>query len=324
MRPRPIEPCQGGLHTGSMQQPVAVFRAPGHRACAERAFVLTAVGIDSQVVPDEDGFALLVEHPLRAHAVHHLSQYERERIRRPEPVPRFTPHPRAWLGSLLYALVLLLPPFLLAQGWLRSDPYVAAVLDPALLRAGEWWRAFTALTLHWDAAHLLGNLGGGALLGYSAAQIWGNARAWLLVLVAAAFANVIEAFIGLPNYVSAGASTAVFAALGLVTAFAWRTRGQRFGNPLARWGPLVAGVAMLGFFGAGSNVPVAGLPVDPFGFDEGGSTNVLAHLLGFGCGVVAGALAASARGARLVASIPAGVAAAIPPVVLTLAWLSAQ
>lgn len=308
-----------------MHQPVAVFRAPVHRACAERAFVLTAVGIDSQVVPVEEGFALLVEQPLHAHAVHHLSQYERERVQRPAEVQRFTPRPRAWLGSLVYGAVLLLPPFLLAQGWLRTDPYVAAVLDPALVRAGEWWRAFTALTLHWDASHLLGNLGGGALLGFSAAQIWGNARAWLLVFVAAAMANFIEAFIGLPNYVSAGASTAVFAALGLVTAFAWRTRGQRFGNPLARWGPLVAGVAMLGFFGAGSNVPVAGLPApDPLGFDDGGSTNVLAHLLGFGSGVVAGALAASPRGARLIATLPAWLAAVIPPVALTLAWGIAQ
>src|SRR5690606_39813898 len=106
-----------------------------------------------------------------------------------------------------------------------------------------------------------------------------------LIFLAAVLANVIEAWVGIPNYVSAGASTAVFAALGLVTAFAWRTRGHRFGHPLARWGPLVAGVAMLGFFGAGSNVPVAGMPApDLMPFDDGGSTNVLAHLLGFVCG----------------------------------------
>src|SRR5690606_2600554 len=109
---------------------------------------------------------------------------------------------------------------------------------------------------------------------------------------------------------SAGASTAVFAALGLITAFAWRTRGRQFGSPLARWGPLVAGVAMLGFFGAGSNVPVAGMPLtDVMAMQDGGSTNVLAHLLGCACGVATGAWAASARGARIIDLVPAWLAA---------------
>lgn len=308
-----------------MQQAAVVFRSPVHRACEERAFVLTAVGIDNQVVPDEAGFALLVEQPLREHALHHLWQYEQERVRKPQPQMRFTPQPRAWVGSVLYVLVLLLPPFALAQGWLRTDPYEAATLHPALIRAGEWWRALTALTLHWDAAHLLGNIGSGALLGFSAAQVWGNARAWLLIFLAAVLANVIEAWVGMPDYVSAGASTAVFAALGLITAFAWRTRGQRFGNPLARWGPLVAGVAMLGFFGAGSNVPVAGMPApDLLAFQDNSSTNVLAHLLGFACGVLAGVVAAAPRGMLLIAAIPGWLAAVFTPAALALAWLLAQ
>lgn len=325
MRTRPLEPCQGGLHARPMQEAAVVFRSNAHRACEERAFVLTAVGIDSHVLPVEGGFALMVEQPLREHALHHLWQYEQERVHRPRPPQRFEPQPRAWLGSVVYVLLLLLPPFALAQGWLRTDPYEAATLNPALIRGGEWWRALTALTLHWDAAHLLGNLGGGALLGYSAAQVWGNARAWLLIFLAAVLANVIEAWVGIPNYVSAGASTAVFAALGLVTAFAWRTRGHRFGHPLARWGPLVAGVAMLGFFGAGSNVPVAGMPApDLLAFEDSGSTNVLAHLLGFACGVLAGVIAAAPRGMLFIAFIPARLAATLIPAALALAWVLAQ
>ncbi len=308
-----------------MQTPAVVFRAADHRACEERAFVLTAVGIDSVTVPVEGGFVLLVEHDMLAHAQHHLWQYEQERVRKPVTEAKFTPQPQAWKGSLLYILVLVLVPFAWAQGWIRTDPYVSATLDPALVRSGEWWRALTALTLHWDASHLLGNLGGGALLGFSAAQIWGNARAWLLILIAATCANFVESVLGLPNYVSAGASTAVFAALGLVAAFAWRTRGQRFGSPLARWGPLIAGVAMLGFFGAGSNVPVAGMPApDLLAFEPRGSTNVLAHLLGFACGAVTGVVAASERGRRLIGQVPVWLAASTPLVLLLTAWVLAQ
>jgi hypothetical protein len=55
-----------------------------------------------------------------------------------------------------------------------------------------------------------------------------------------------------------------------------------------------------------------------------GSTNVLAHLLGFACGVIAGALAASARGAQLLRAMPTWLAAIIPPVMLVIAWGFAQ
>jgi membrane associated rhomboid family serine protease len=305
-----------------MQQPVEVFRAAGRRACEERAFMLMAVGIDSEVDALAEGYALFVEQPLMAHARHHLWQYEQERKQRPAPAPALAPRPRAWWGSVVYVLVLLLPPLALAQGWLGgADPYAFGTLDPARVLAGEWWRAFTALTLHWDAAHLVGNLGGGALLGFSVAQVWGSARAWLLILLAAAAANFIEAIVGGPGYVSAGASTAVFAALGLVAAFAWHARRQSFGTPMARWAPLVAGVAMLGFFGAGASVPVAGLPQpDLLPFEDPGSTNVLSHLLGFLCGVVFGALGASTRGARLLQALPAWVAVILTLGITVAAW----
>jgi len=57
---------------------------------------------------------------------------------------------------------------------------------------------------------------------------------------------------------------------------------------------------------------------------DGGSTNVLAHLLGFICGVATGAIAASARGARFIESIPAGLAAAVSLTALSVAWMLAQ
>jgi membrane associated rhomboid family serine protease len=273
--------------------------------------MLMAVGIESEVDAVAEGFALYVEQPLHAHARHHLWQYEQERQRAPAPAG-FEPQPGAWWGSLAYILVLLVPPFALAQGWLGADPYRAGVLDPALVLDGEWWRALTALTLHWDGPHLLGNLGGGALLGYCAAQVWGSARAWMLIALAAMAANFLEAAIGMDGYVSAGASTAVFAALGLVAASAWRARGARFGSSWARWAPLVAGIALLGFFGAGSSVPVAGLPQpEVLPFADEGSTNVLSHLLGFACGAIAGILVTTQRGVRVLRATPVWIAVSI-------------
>ena len=276
--------------------------------------MLVAVGISCEVQFDGDGYVVLVEAAERETALQQLWMYEQDRGRRPPP-PAGVPPPRAgsWRGSAVYVAVLLFAPFALAQGWFAADLYDAGAMDPERLRAGQWWRALTALTLHWDGTHLLGNLAAGALLGLTAAQVWGNARAWLLIGMAAMCANVAEGLLPIGEYTSAGASTAVFAALGLVAAHAWHSRNQGT-RTLREWAPLIAGVALLGMFGAGGQDPRE--PVtDP--------TNVLSHALGFVMGAIFGFAVATARGARWLEAVPAWLAAAVMPAALLLAWFLA-
>ncbi|MEO6368665.1 MAG: rhomboid family intramembrane serine protease [Steroidobacteraceae bacterium] len=267
-----------------------MFRSARRRACDERAFVLTAVGIDSEIELDGDAYVVWVDAVARAHATHHLWQYEQERlvVRPPEPVMTLQPH--AWWGAVVYAIVLLLVPLAVAQLWFSQDFYAVGVMDPERIRGGEWWRAWTALTLHWDPPHLLGNLGAGGLLGFSAAQVWGNARAWLLIVTAAAVANLLEAVMAQSHYLSAGASTGVFAALGLIAAYTWRMRRVHAQGSMRRWVPLVAGVTVLALFGAGDAQAEAG-----------NHTNVLSHALGFIVGAVLGVVVATGWGGRLLA-----------------------
>jgi rhomboid protease GluP len=305
----PLSPGQS-----SFAVPAEVFRSARRGACDDRAFMLVAVGIASEVhfIGGDAGYAVFVEAAVRAQAQHQLWMYEQERLRRPPPEPEPEPlQPRAWWGSVVYVLVLLAVPLALGQGWFPANPYDAGVMSPEKMQAGQWWRALTALTLHWDASHLLGNLGSGALLGYSAAQVWGSARAWLLIVLAAALANAIEGAFGVAHYVSAGASTAVFAALGLVAAHAWRTRGQRALSTRRRWAPLIAGIAMLGFFGGGGEDPQGGI-ADP--------TNVLSHALGFAAGVAFGVLVATTRGAAWLRRLPAWAAGCGVLAAIALAW----
>ncbi len=272
--------------------------------------MLTAVGIENEIELDDDAYAVRVDATVRAHALHHLWQYEQERRvpREVEPVQELQPH--AWWGALLYALVLLFVPLAVANGWFHTAPYDIGVMNPARIRAGEWWRAWTALTLHWDVAHLVGNLGAGVLLGFSAAQIWGNARAWALIILAAALANLAEAYgAGPSRYVSAGASTAVFAALGLIAAYTWRTRRRFAHNAMKRLVPLVAGIAVLALFGAGE--------AQEQGSDK---TNVLSHALGFLMGALAGTGVATLRGGRWLQAIPDWLAVAMAAGPVLLAW----
>lgn len=287
-----------------------MFRSARRGACDERALVLVAVGIACEIQFDE-GYVVLVEAAERETALQQLWLYEQDRGRRPPP-PAEAPPPRAgaWRGSVVYVVVLMLAPIALAQGWFDTSLYDAGVMDPGRIRAGQWWRALTALTLHWDATHLLGNLTAGALLGLSAAQIWGCARAWMLIAAAAMCANLMEGLLPLGQYISAGASTAVFAALGLVAAHAWHSRNQRT-RTLRDWAPLIAGVALLGMFGAGAQDPQSAVT---------DSTNVLSHALGFVVGALFGFAVATMRGARWLEGIPWWLAAAVTPAALLVAW----
>jgi rhomboid protease GluP len=306
--------------------PVDVFRSARQRACQERAFVLTAVGIENEMELDGDAYVVRVDAVAHAHALHHLAQYDAERRSAPPPEPEMAQQPQAWLGSLIYALVLLIVPLANAQDWWPTDPYAAGVMDPAQMHAGQWWRAWTALTLHWDASHLLGNLGAGILLGYSAAQIWGNARAWLLIVTAAAAANLVEAGFNGAGYVSAGASTAVFAALGLVAAWSWRTRRRHAHNWLRRLAPLVAGIAVLAMMGGGGGEPAGvGMPGEPglIGLRADDHTNVLSHALGFATGALTGVAVAALRGGQMLRAMPAWAAAAAALGQALLAWFIA-
>ena len=68
-----------------------------------------------------------------------------------------------------------------------------------------------------------------------------------------------------------GASTAVFAALGMLSGMAWRQRLTLRERLWYRWAPLIAGICLLTFLGAGS-----------------AHVDVLGHALGFLFGLAVG------------------------------------
>jgi rhomboid protease GluP len=303
MGQRPLEKCSTAPITGQMpEHPVVVFRSTSRVACEERAFVLTAVQIEYVIEPQDADFVIWVDVRQQAHARHHLFHYERERTRVKPVAPAWPHHPAAWRGSVVYVLVLLLLAGFAARG-MSVDVFAVGVMDPVRMRSGEWWRAWTALTLHWDAEHLLGNLCAGALFGYFAAQLFGNGRAWLLIALGAGLANLLEAVISYKDFVSAGASTAVFAALGLVAAYVWRTRRAFVISDLRRAAPLVAGVMLLAFLGT-----------------EGEHTDVLSHALGFSMGVLLGAASAAPVMQRALQRLPPWLAASAALTLVAVSW----
>jgi len=257
-----------------------VFRSFWRSACEERGFVLHAVGIGSVVAWAGRSWVVLVATTDHEAAVAQLERYERENPPRAAPSAPDELHPGAWTGSLVYAIVLLAVGYLAGNLAFGADWLGIGSLIGGATRAGEWWRGVTALTLHLDVGHLLANLGFGTVFGLLAGQLLGPGVAWGTVVVAASAANLLNALVQPPTHSSAGASTAVFAMLGLLAAYAWGRR-ESGGRWAYRWAPLVAGVILLGFTGAG-----------------GERTDVLAHLTGFAMGVLAGLAHARWRAPR--------------------------
>jgi len=183
----------------------------------------------------------------------------------------------AGLGAAIYAGVLLITAYCAGIQWLGMDWLASGALQP-LAGAGEWWRAVAALTLHMDQAHLLGNLLFGLGIGILAARVFGPGLAWASILGAGATGNYLEMLIAPSTHRAVGASTAVFAALGLLAGFSWRQRLNLRERFRYRWAPLFAGVCLLGFLGAG-----------------GEHVDVLGHVLGFATGIALGWTYARAR-----------------------------
>jgi rhomboid protease GluP len=286
-------------------QPVAVFRG-SRRASAEAGLVLEAKGVAYDSLWLDGEFVLLVAPAAAPTAREELARYalERRTVRRvPEP---FVPFPGAGIGAVIFASILLLVAYLNGIQAFGADWLDAGSLDARTGGSGEWWRAVTSLTLHLDQAHLLGNLLFGVGIGAMAARAFGAGIAWASILAAGAAANYLDMLISPPTHRAAGASTAVFAALGLLVGFAWRhglTLREQFKY---RWGPLFAGLCLLALLGAG---------------DE--HVDVLGHALGFGSGTALGWIYSRTRmpgrrSARL--QIGAGAAALA---LIVLAWLLA-
>ena len=129
----------------------------------------------------------------------------------------------------------------------------------------------TALTLHSGLRHLAGNIGFGALFGILAGRLFGSGLTWLCVVIASGFANALNTLLLASSHQSIGASTAVFAALGLIAGFVWRAKLLAQDRWAYRLGPIVGGIALLAYTGTG-----------------GPNTDIGAHLSGFVCGFGSG------------------------------------
>ncbi|HEX6882155.1 MAG TPA: rhomboid family intramembrane serine protease [Planctomycetota bacterium] len=252
--------------------------------------------------------ALLVESHHAQRALEELRRYEEEnrgfRLKRALPPAA----PFASVGTVLGALVLVALALAQWRGALGHDWVAAGAARASAIRAGALERTVTALTLHADVPHLLSNLVFGGLFAYLLFHTAGAGIGALALLVAGALGNLANAWLRAGEHLSIGASTAVFAAVGLLGGTEARARHLLAEPRARRIAPVGAALLLLLYLGVGEARPTS-------------RVDVLAHVFGLLAGLALGPLLGSLPRAWIEQRGLQVGAALLALLALALAWL---
>jgi membrane associated rhomboid family serine protease len=232
--------------------------------------VLLSSGIDHKSVKGRNGWELHVDEGSFSKASELLQAYLIEnRSFLPSRKKPSREYPKTFSG-LWGALVILCMHVAVNSG--HDAGSFAKVYGSAASRIliGEWYRCATSLLLHADYVHLVGNLAGIAVFGTAVCSIMGWGIGWALMLAAGILGNLANAFFYQTAHLSIGASTAVFGAVGLLSAYQFIDKIRLRGEWYKAFLPIAAGMALLAFMGASRQ------------------TDIMGHLFGFLAGLVLG------------------------------------
>lgn len=213
-----------------------------------------------------EGFVLSVPADQAEKAAAALAAYDSEnppRSPRKRWVPQANVRASVAVSALLVAFFLLTGPRNPAVPWFERGS-----ADAERILGGELWRVVTALTLHADFGHVLSNAIAGALfLGVVCGSL-GAGVGLALILLAGAGGNLTNALFQGSHHVSVGASTAVFAAVGVLGSVGVVQR--RLGGTVGRraYLPIVGAFALLAMLGMSPH------------------TDLWAHFFGFAVGCI--------------------------------------
>lgn len=254
----------------------------------EWSLVLRSQEIGHGLSAQPDGFYVTVNDRDADRSVNAIRAYEEENEGfGPAPRVRETLPFQSTLAAPMIAATIAIFSLITGPAALRSVWFTAGTADNMrmLYRGGpELYRAVTALTLHADAAHILGNaVAGSVFLGLLFRRL-GVGRGIFLTVIAGALANLTNAELHLwmhQPHRSIGASTAVFAAVGLLAATQFTINHH---HAVRRWtdrvGPIVGGIALLGMLGSSAQ------------------SDLWAHVLGLVVGATLGVLVLLPKRAR--------------------------
>ena len=243
-----------------------VARTRRQRDADERVLVLHSEGLAADARRAPGGWEVAAPASDAARAEELLRTWETENRRVPEPpLEPLAPFPWAALAALAVALLGFFE--VTGERAARSHWFAEGGARALRILDGEWWRATTALTLHADAGHVLGNVLAATVFAGTLWARFGTGVGLALLVAAGTLGNLANAFLRGPGHDSVGASTAVFAAVGALAADALVRRRVPRGGRLA---PLGAGLGILAMLGTSERA------------------DVTAHFLGLAAGLLLG------------------------------------
>ena len=280
-------------------------------AARERALVAASREVVHRLDRDGDEWVLRVDRDARGEVLRELALFETEQRQKsaetaPAPLAKvetLSLYIVAWLLGTCFFLQNIAPPAWVERGAAASG---AIALD------GEWWRTFTALTLHADVPHVVANLATGLLFAAFLLPQLGTGVTWLAIVLSGGLGNAINSWTYRHEpHTTIGASTAVFGALGLLVSIDFVAR---YSSPhtRSRWQlvlPVGAGLALLVYLGSGGDHE-----------HEREHIDYMAHFWGFAVGLVLGGVAALAKVRERMSAGGQRVAAVTAVAVLGVAW----
>ena len=232
---------EGDAFTGIIEVPDAppgtrLAPAPTRQAAFDWSLTLASQRIENTIVylSGARQWGVFVPEIECARAGCHIELFCREMASRPKHRP--PSKLKAGAIRLFHPALIFWSLFLIAVHWsveaANADLKALGVMDSVKASSGEWFRLFSAVTLHADVDHLVSNLVGGFLFVSAAATQWGVGVALLLSYCAGVMGNLLGWWMYEPPHQSLGASGMVFGALGLclatpffrVSGTGWRRR----------------------------------------------------------------------------------------------------
>jgi membrane associated rhomboid family serine protease len=230
----------------------------GLPACRQQAeqwsLVLRAANIPSVIEFEKRSWVIKVS-PLHEHrALREIAAFMEENSDWPPYSPKknlslpvltkYQPPTILMMGALVIFYVVT-GPWSDGNAWFSEG----AVSGRQILEHGQWYRLVTALTLHADVVHLVGNIIIGGVLVHFLCRLLGNGLGWFLILASGTLGNLMNILLHGNSHNSVGFSTAVFGTIGILSGYqAISKRSAALKQILL---PLAAGAGLLAFLGAG-------------------------------------------------------------------------
>ena len=193
---------------------------------------------------------IVVPDSMAEQAGNEIAAYTAENANWPLQIPTVEIfHPSFRILSLLIVGLLCLI-YMETGAWQQQSQWFTAGAgdSEAILADGQYYRLITALTLHADGLHLLGNcLLGGFLLHYFF-HLLGNGIGFTSLLLTSTLANACNVIAHGPGHHFVGFSTAVFSVIGMLSSLNFKRHASIGRTHLLM--PLMAGTAMLAMVGS--------------------------------------------------------------------------